>query len=92
MSMHNRATCVFCKSPRSIHADKTQWLRHLSTHREAIIAYIVDHYEKCPLGAYPRLIKDKTEYAGHLRWAHSRRALYEWVHRNLIENQVVVYP
>lgn len=92
MSMHNRAVCVFCEKPRSIYADKNQWLKHLSTHREEMIAYIVDHHEKCPLGAYPKLIKDKTEYASHLRWAHPRKTLYEWIYHNLIENQVIVYP
>jgi hypothetical protein len=64
----------------------------LATHREAIIAYIVDHEEKCPLGAYPKLIKDKTEYAGHIRWAHSKRDLYSWAYHNLIESQITVYP
>lgn len=92
MSMHNSAACVFCENPKAIYADKNQWLRHLSKHREAMIAYIVDNYEKCPLGAYPKLINDKIEYAGHLRWSHSRKALYEWVYHNLIENQVVAYP
>lgn len=57
-----------------------------------MIAYIVDHHAKCPLGAYPRLIKDKAEYAKHIRWAHSRKTLYEWIYHNLIETQVAVYP
>lgn len=92
MSMHNRAYCVFCENPKLLFANKKQWLIHLATHREAIIAYIVDHVETCPLGAYPKRIKDKTEYASHLRWAHSKRDLYLWAYRNLIETQMVVYP
>lgn len=92
MSMHNRAVCIFCHRPKSLYADKPQWLRHLFTHREAMIAYIVDHFEKCPLGAYPKPIRDKVEYAGHIRWGHTKRELVEWVYHNLIENQVVTYP
>ncbi|MEM3143646.1 MAG: hypothetical protein QXW91_03365 [Candidatus Nitrosotenuis sp.] len=92
MSMHNRASCIFCKNPKPIYASKLQWLKHLATHREAMIAYVVDNYEKCPLGAYPRPIKDKTEYAGHIRWGHTKKELIEWAYRSLIENQIVTYP
>ncbi|MEM3024991.1 MAG: hypothetical protein QXW37_04615 [Candidatus Nitrosotenuis sp.] len=92
MSMHRQASCIFCERPRLIYADKKQWLIHLATHREAIIKYIVDNFEKCPLGAYPRLIKDKTEYAGHLKWSHTKRELLLWAYKNLIENQIEVLP
>lgn len=92
MSMHNQALCMFCEHPKSIYADKTQWFIHLSTHREAIIQYIVDHFEKCPLGAYPKLIKDKTEYASHMRWTHTKKELYLWAYHNLVESQITVYP
>ncbi|CDI06377.1 hypothetical protein [Candidatus Nitrosotenuis uzonensis] len=92
MSMHNRAVCVFCANPRPIYAAKVQWLKHLASHREAMIAYVVDNFEKCPLGAYPRHIRDKTEYAGHIRWAHTKKELIEWAYRNLIESQMATYP
>lgn len=92
MSMHHSASCVFCENPRTIYADKKQWLIHLAGHREKIIAYVVDHFEKCPLGAYPRLIKDKTEYAGHLKWSHTKKELLLWAYRNLIENQISILP
>ncbi|MGQ0606072.1 MAG: hypothetical protein ACT4OD_03835 [Candidatus Nitrosotenuis sp.] len=90
--MHHRARCTFCNSPKSLYADKTQWMRHLAGHREKIIAYIVDNFERCPLGAYPRLILDKTEYAGHLKWSHTKRELLLWAYRNLIENQTAILP
>lgn len=92
MSMHNCAICVFCNNPKPVYATKTQWLKHLAGHREVMIAYIVNGFEKCPLGAYPRPIRDKTEYAGHVRWAHTKKELIEWAYRNLIENQLVTYP
>ncbi len=92
MSMHNRAVCIFCDQLREVYADKRQWLIHLTTHREAIIAYIVDHFEKCPLGAYPKLIKNKADYASHIRWSHPKREFYAWAYKNLIENQIAVYP
>lgn len=92
MSMHQTASCIFCEHPRTIYADKKQWLIHLAGHREAIIGYVVDHFEKCPLGSYPRLIRDKTEYAGHLKWSHSKKELLLWAYRNLIENQIAVLP
>jgi hypothetical protein len=90
--MYHPASCIFCDRPKLIYADKSQWLRHLATHREAIVGYIVDHFEKCPLGAYPKQIRDKTEYASHLKWAHSKKELLIWVYRNLIENQLAVLP
>lgn len=90
--MHHKASCIFCQPPKSVYADKNQWLRHLATHREAIIKYIVDNYEKCPLGAYPRQIKDKIEYAGHLKWSHSKKELLVWAYRNIIENQLTILP
>jgi hypothetical protein len=92
MSMHHKASCIFCKRQRPVYADKNQWLRHLATHREAIVGYIVDHFERCPLGAYPRLIRDKTEYAGHLKWSHSKKELLVWAYQNLIESQLTVLP
>jgi hypothetical protein len=90
--MHHSALCIFCDNPRPIYADKKQWLIHLAGHREKIIAYVVDHFEKCPLGAYPRLIKNKTEYAGHLKWSHTKKELLIWAYRNLIENQISILP
>lgn len=92
MSMHHGASCVLCDNPRTIYADKRQWLIHLAGHREKIIAYIVDNYEKCPLGAYPRLIPSKTEYAGHLKWSHTKKELLLWAYQNLIEGQISVLP
>lgn len=75
-----------------MYAEKTQWLRHLAGHREKIIGYIVDNFERCPLGAYPRLISNKIEYAGHLKWSHSKKELLLWAYGNLIENQITVLP
>ncbi|WP_162858714.1 hypothetical protein [Candidatus Nitrosotenuis aquarius] len=92
MSMHHGASCVFCDNPKFLYADKSQWMRHLAGHREKIIAHIVDNFERCPLGAYPRLIQNKTEYAGHLKWSHQKRELLEWAYKNLIENQISVLP
>jgi hypothetical protein len=90
--MHHGASCVFCENPKFLHADKVQWMRHLAGHREKIIAYVVDNFEKCPLGAYPKLIPNKTEYAGHLKWSHTKRELLEWVYKNLIQSQITALP
>ena len=92
MSMQNNAYCVFCDVPRLIYAEKKQWMIHLAGHREKIIAYVVDNFEKCPLGSYPRLIQNKTEYSGHIKWSHTKKELLEWAYRNLIENQITVLP
>lgn len=92
MSMHHTASCIFCDNPRPIYANKKQWLIHLAGHREKIIAYVVDNFEKCPLGAYPRLINNKTEYAGHIKWSHTKKELLDWAYRNLIENQISILP
>jgi hypothetical protein len=90
--MHHSASCIFCDIPKSLYADKVQWLRHLATHQEKIIAYVVDNFERCPLGAYPRMISDKSEYAGHLKWSHSKRELLLWAYKNLIESQTAILP
>ncbi|HIH06849.1 MAG TPA: hypothetical protein HA236_01085 [Candidatus Nitrosotenuis sp.] len=90
--MSHSALCVFCDNPKPIFADKRQWLIHLSEHREKIIGYIIDNFEKCPLGAYPRLIRDKAEYSGHLKWSHTKKELLIWTYQNLIENQFSILP
>lgn len=92
MSMHHSARCVFCEGSKPQYADKNQWMYHLAGHREKIISYVVDNFERCPLGAYPRLISDKSEYAGHLKWSHSKRELLSWAYKNLIQSQIAVLP
>ena len=92
MGRYFNSACIFCMPQKTVSAEKRQWMLHLRKHREAIIKLIVESYSQCPVGAYPKTFADRTEFASHLRWTHTKTELYEWAFDNWIASQEITAP
>jgi hypothetical protein len=72
------STCLYCINGRQITADKSQWLMHLSGHREEIIKNLSNTSSSCIFCICPERFANKEHAAAHYRWAHKKNTLVDW--------------
>lgn len=75
--------CQYCFDERQVSADRTQWLIHLSKHREDIIKSLCLMSDLCLFCAYAKPFSNRIEAASHYRWEHKRSTLLEWAFKRL---------